>query len=311
MARNNSGVYTLPQAGLNPVVSKTSISRIWANTTLGDIANELTNSLDRTGRGAMTQPLQLPDGSAALPSLTFSNDLDTGVFRAGTNQLGLVCGGATKVQIGSTALTIAAGMQLAPNSGTVGAPTYSFGPDLTSGLYRAGAGDVRMAISGADVAAFAATGTTFAAGITGPLTITGALSVTGALSATAGLTTTQSTANGTGGDITGNGSGTGLNITGGSTGAGARIEAGAGGNGAGLVVTPRGTGIGLDVQSLYAGRGVSITGNATQAPLRLVPQSAPSGANGIGDLYIDSSGILYSCTVAGTPGTFTKVGTQT
>lgn len=57
MSRNGSGVYSLP-AG-NPVVTLTQISSTWANTTLTDIATELTNSIDKGGRTAPTANLPM------------------------------------------------------------------------------------------------------------------------------------------------------------------------------------------------------------------------------------------------------------
>jgi hypothetical protein len=57
MPRNSSGVYTLP-AG-NPVVDNTVILVDWANPTMEDIGNEITNSLPRNGSAPMTGPLLL------------------------------------------------------------------------------------------------------------------------------------------------------------------------------------------------------------------------------------------------------------
>jgi hypothetical protein len=48
MSRNGSGTYSLP-AG-NPVVTGTTISSTWSNTTLADIANALTGSLASDGQ---------------------------------------------------------------------------------------------------------------------------------------------------------------------------------------------------------------------------------------------------------------------
>lgn len=48
----SGGTYTLP-AG-NPVISGTTISSTWANTTLSDLGNEITNSLPRDGTAAPT-----------------------------------------------------------------------------------------------------------------------------------------------------------------------------------------------------------------------------------------------------------------
>jgi hypothetical protein len=57
MSRNGSGTYNLP-AG-NPVVTATTITSNWANTTLNDIATALTNSLAADGQTAATGNLNL------------------------------------------------------------------------------------------------------------------------------------------------------------------------------------------------------------------------------------------------------------
>lgn len=59
MPRNGSGTYTLP-AG-NPVVTGTTISSTWANTTLSDIGTGLTNSIAKDGQ--TTPTANLPMGS--------------------------------------------------------------------------------------------------------------------------------------------------------------------------------------------------------------------------------------------------------
>ena len=57
MSRNGSGTYTLP-AG-NPVVTGTTISSTWANNTLTDIANGLTQSVSADGQTPITGVLQM------------------------------------------------------------------------------------------------------------------------------------------------------------------------------------------------------------------------------------------------------------
>lgn len=154
MPRNASGVYSLP-ALYNPVVARATIAKDWANTTLNDVESELTNSLDRSGRGAMTGQLQLNAGTAALPGLTFDGDTDTGVYRSAANELGFSTGGTVRATLNATALTISAalalGGQLQASNGSVGTPSISFQSDPDCGLYRAGANDVRMAIAGVDL----------------------------------------------------------------------------------------------------------------------------------------------------------------
>lgn len=107
MPRNGSGLYTLPTG--NPVIPGTTISATTHNLTMDDVALALSQSLSRIGQGDMTAPLKLPNGSAAAPSLAFTNDPDCGLFRVGTNDIGLsISGGqiahflATSIEIAST-----------------------------------------------------------------------------------------------------------------------------------------------------------------------------------------------------------------
>lgn len=148
MARNASGVYSLPSS-VNPVVTRTTISTDWANTTLNDIKAEITLSLDRSGRGAMTAPLQLSTGTAALPSLTIDGDTNTGMYAVAADSLGFSTAGVNRMTVATAAVTVAASQLLLP-IGVVGAPGLSFASDPDCGFYRAGADDIRLAVNGAD-----------------------------------------------------------------------------------------------------------------------------------------------------------------
>jgi hypothetical protein len=103
MPRNSSGVYTLP-AG-NPVTSRTIIESSWANNTMSDIANEITESLARNGAGGMTGPMKAIDGTAAAPSITFGSEISTGLYRVTSGQLGITTGGVQRFNISSSGST--------------------------------------------------------------------------------------------------------------------------------------------------------------------------------------------------------------
>lgn len=47
-----------------------------------------------------------PDGTAAAPSITFTDDLDTGLYRKGTNNVGIAAGGIEVMAIGTTETVI-------------------------------------------------------------------------------------------------------------------------------------------------------------------------------------------------------------
>lgn len=82
MPRDSSGNYTLP-AG-NPVVANTVITSNWANDTMSDLGNEMTNSLSRDGEGGMNAALQFIDGAAITPSFTFVQEPTLGFYRSAT-----------------------------------------------------------------------------------------------------------------------------------------------------------------------------------------------------------------------------------
>jgi hypothetical protein len=79
MSRNGSGTYTLP-AG-NPVVTGTTISSVWANTTLQDMANALTNSVATDGQAPMTGALNMATNDINnVGTLTALTGIFGGVF---------------------------------------------------------------------------------------------------------------------------------------------------------------------------------------------------------------------------------------
>jgi len=80
MSRNSSGTYSVPGT-VNPVITNTEITTNWANTTLADVAQGITDSLDRQGRGSMLAALKLIDGALGTPALTFTNDTTSGLTR--------------------------------------------------------------------------------------------------------------------------------------------------------------------------------------------------------------------------------------
>ena len=156
MPRNGSGVYTLP-AG-NPVVPDTTIDAAWANSTLEDIGNELTNSLSRTGAGGMLGPFRVVSGTVTAPGLSFSAETNSGLYRSGAGSIWMSIVGANVVQFSSTGLVVTSGKSFtAQGNATVGG--------------------------------------TF--GVTGAVSLSSTLAVTGAITATGGVLGNVTAASGT------------------------------------------------------------------------------------------------------------------
>ena len=155
--------------------------------------------------------ITLDDGTAAAPSLNFTNEPTTGLFRASANVMGFAVAGTSRATMTATGMTVTGTITPSGSvhaaSGSVGNPSLAFNADQNTGLYNIGADNIGVAAGGAKVLDIATTG----------LTVTGAL---GATSLTAPATTN-------------------LTLTGGST--GASLVLGQGGTG-GINLQPKGGG---------------------------------------------------------------------
>lgn len=101
MPRNAAGVFSLASA-YNPVVTDELITAIWANTTLSDMGQALSDSLDRNGRGGMLAPFKLNDGTEALPGLAFLNESNTGFARLAAGTVSGVVAAAEVLRLQAT-----------------------------------------------------------------------------------------------------------------------------------------------------------------------------------------------------------------
>jgi hypothetical protein len=79
MARDGAGNYTLP---LPPVAPGDLVESTWANTTLADLRDAMTDSLSRSGKGGMTAPFAIDDGTVTAPGLKFTAEGNSGLYRA-------------------------------------------------------------------------------------------------------------------------------------------------------------------------------------------------------------------------------------
>ena len=105
-----------------------------------------------------TQILWGYDGSAATPSAAFANDTDTGLYRAGANNIALACAGAVKLSLSTSVADFSnlTGYILLP-TGSIAAPSYAFSGETTTGLSRPGTGKIGISSVGATVAIFGST----------------------------------------------------------------------------------------------------------------------------------------------------------
>jgi hypothetical protein len=65
---------------------------------MDDIADELTDSLSRSGKGGMSVALQFADGEVSAPGITFGEETSSGLYRAGSNDIRFSLAGTDKVR---------------------------------------------------------------------------------------------------------------------------------------------------------------------------------------------------------------------
>ncbi len=94
----------------------------------------------------LTNPARFPDGTAGVPSISFTNDTDSGLYRIGANNIGIAASGIKQVDISMSGVAFTNPVWAA--DGLVTAPAVSFLTDTDSGLYRIGANNIGIAASG-------------------------------------------------------------------------------------------------------------------------------------------------------------------
>lgn len=140
MSRNSSGTMSLP-AG-NPVVSGTDIESTWANTTMADIANEITNSLDRSGRGGMLAALKAFAGTQTAPGWSWSLEPRSGFYRAGAGDFRFAVDGTDIFRVTAAGIVTVIG-NIPIVTPAAGAYTLAI-TDIGRGIYKNDAANITI-----------------------------------------------------------------------------------------------------------------------------------------------------------------------
>lgn len=110
MPRNLQGAYSLPTP---PLQDGTNILVAPHNTNYSDLGAEITNSLDRAGRGGMNGQFKAVNGSTSSPGISYAQDTDTGFRRSDANTQTAVCGGQDVFDITPSGIEIKSGKTIA------------------------------------------------------------------------------------------------------------------------------------------------------------------------------------------------------
>jgi len=122
---------------------RNSANSAWS--TIGTLASANLGLLPLAG-GTMTGVLAVTAGTAALPGIAVSGDLNTGLVSPGADQLAISTGGTSRLAVSTTAVssTLAVDVPL----GAVGTPSLTFTGDLNTGLFSSGADAIDIATAG-------------------------------------------------------------------------------------------------------------------------------------------------------------------
>jgi cytoskeletal protein CcmA (bactofilin family) len=143
MPRNNSGIYSLPQAPFTP---GTVISSAAVNSDFADIATALTGSVAANGTTPITAPLLFFAGSSTIPGLGFVGDSTTGFGQVSSGHASVYIEGAVIADVTAAGIAIAGAVSATGNvtaggnliiTGTItgtGLVTLNGGAAITGGL---------------------------------------------------------------------------------------------------------------------------------------------------------------------------------
>lgn len=123
MSRNASGTYTLPVGAFS---TGQVIAAADHNSNYSDLATAMTQSLATTGVSTMTGPVVGTAGAVGSPSYSFSGDLTTGFWLAGSHQIGWAANGAQGATFNSDkSVTWAGNQSFGGTTTTTGAATFN------------------------------------------------------------------------------------------------------------------------------------------------------------------------------------------
>lgn len=147
-------------------INQNEFFRIKNNGNTGIGTNSPSQKLEVSGNIKATGKIILMDGSATLPSFSFSNDNDVGIYRISSNILGFATGGVEHLRIDGAGIATFNGI-IYNATGSASVPSYSFSADGNTGIFRPTADQLAFSTNGTERARFNETGN-FAIGNTDP-----------------------------------------------------------------------------------------------------------------------------------------------
>ena len=116
------------------------------------------------GGGGVTFPLEGSDGSAALPTYSFSSDTNNGMFLAASDELGLSSGGIERIRIVGTGVSLQNNSRLSLEDGSAANPAIRFNSDTDTGVFYPDADSIGFSTGGTEQLRIGSSGEILVAG---------------------------------------------------------------------------------------------------------------------------------------------------
>lgn len=140
MAFNGSGTFVRIYSWATDLINLVKITASRMDTEMDGFATGLSTAVTKDGQTTTTAMipfaagLKASDGTGAAPSITFTNDTDCGLYRIGTNNIGITVAGAAVINVATTGIGVTGGALFTGNvTGVVG--TFSGGVSATTGAF--------------------------------------------------------------------------------------------------------------------------------------------------------------------------------
>ena len=144
---SNSATTATDSNTASAIVARDASGNFTAGTITAALTGAASSNVLKAG-DTMTGALVVPLASAATPSLTFTGDLDTGVFSPGANQVAVATNGVARLTTSTTA--VSSSLAIDHPLGAVGTPSITFTGDLNTGFYSPAADTLAAVTAGSN-----------------------------------------------------------------------------------------------------------------------------------------------------------------
>lgn len=141
--------------------------------------------LDRILINYDTGATQFLPGTVALPTITWQNDTNCGIWQSAVDNIDFTCGGTNRLNIASTLITPT--VPIAAQFGTTGNPSFTFTTDADTGVYHPATNTVGISGGGTTAATFSNTAITNSVPMSIPAATAAAPAIVVSGSATTGI----------------------------------------------------------------------------------------------------------------------------